>query len=63
MKAIAGFALSDLALPYLVPLLDASSINQNDFANFVCTHKDQVESLPSILNLANDEDEEDIVMR
>jgi len=27
MKAIAGFALSDLALPYLVPLLDASNIN------------------------------------
>jgi hypothetical protein len=63
MKAIASFALSDLALPYLVPLLDASSVNQNEFANFICTYKDQVESLPGILALVNDDEEMDSFLK
>jgi len=34
-----------------------------EFTNFICTYKDQIESLPGIVNLANDEDETDAILK
>jgi len=51
IKAISSFSTSDLALPYLIPLLDITNITQEQFVNYVCTYKERVDSLKGLVNL------------
>jgi len=58
IKAISSFCTSDLALPYLIPLIDNSNcgITQEMFIDFVFTYKEKVDSLTGLITLTLPED-------
>jgi len=51
IKAISSFATSDLALPYLIPLIDNTSMTQEKFVDYVFTYKEKVDSLRGLVEL------------
>jgi len=58
IKAISAFSTSDLALPYLIPLLDNTNVTQEKFVSYVFTYKEKVDSLKGLIDLTLAEDNE-----
>jgi len=50
-KAIASFAVSDLAEPYLKPFLEEEGINLEDFVEYIDSKKDSIEGIESLRSL------------
>jgi len=61
-KAICSFAVSDLALPYLNPIIMNENVKLEDFVHFVSSIKETIESIQSFRTvlLESEDDKEEI---
>jgi len=59
IRAIISFITSPLSETYLNPLLKQYAVGEHDFLNFVCTYKDRIESIRSLIELIKDHEDDD----